>query len=43
MFERLMNWTKVSSSPDTDIVDELKDAASRAPVIDKRGYTLFNE
>lgn len=43
MFERLMNWTKVSSAPDTDIVDELQDAASRAPVIDKKGYTLFNE
>lgn len=43
MFHTLMQWKKLTDSPDTDIVDELQDAASRAPVIDKDGYTLFND
>jgi len=43
MFHSLMQWRKLTDAPDTDIVDELQDAASRAIVIDKKGYTLFNE
>lgn len=43
LFHSLMQWRKLTDAPDTDIVDELKDAASRAIVIDKKGYTLFNE
>jgi nicotinamidase-related amidase len=38
-----MQWRKLTDAPDTDIVDELKDAASRAIVIDKKDYTLFHE
>jgi hypothetical protein len=43
MFHSLMSWTKLTDSPDTDTVDELQDAARRAIVIDKKGYTLFND
>ena len=42
MFEKLMNWTRLAEAPETDIVPELQNAASRAPVVDKVGYTLFN-
>jgi nicotinamidase-related amidase len=43
MFEKLLDWRKVTHSPETDIVPELADAATRADVIDKHGYTLFND
>ena len=43
LFERLFDWRKLTHSPETDIVPELAAAAEKAPVIDKHGYTLFNE
>lgn len=43
LFERLMDWRKLSGAPETDIVPELAAAAERAVVVDKKGYTLFNE
>lgn len=43
LFERLFDWRKLTHAPETDIVPELAAAADRAPVIDKKGYTLFNE
>lgn len=43
LFERLFDWRKLTHPPETDIVPELAAAAERAPVIDKKGYTLFNE
>jgi nicotinamidase-related amidase len=45
MFESLMNWTKLSGPPATDIVLELQEAASRATVtvLDKKGYTFLND
>lgn len=43
LFERLFDWRKLSHAPETDIVPELADAAAKAPVINKHGYTLFNE
>ena len=43
LFHSLMEWRKLTDAPDTDIVDELQDAVSRAIVIDKKGYSLFNE
>lgn len=43
LFEKLMNWSRLMDAPETDIVPELAEAASRAPIIDKVGYTLFND
>jgi len=43
MFHTLMRWTKLTNPPEIDIVDELQDAAKRSIVIDKNGYTLFND
>jgi nicotinamidase-related amidase len=43
LFERLMDWRKLAHAPETDIVPELAVAAEKAAVIDKKGYTLFNE
>lgn len=43
MFHTLMRWTKLTHPPETDIADELQDAASRAIVVDKTIYTLFND
>jgi nicotinamidase-related amidase len=43
LFEHLFQWTKLTHSPETDIVPELAAAAEKATVIDKKGYTLFNE
>lgn len=43
LFERLFDWRKLTHAPETDIVSELAAAAEKAPVIDKKGYTLFNE
>ncbi|MBA2308413.1 MAG: cysteine hydrolase [Pseudonocardiales bacterium] len=41
-FERLINWTRMQSSPETDLVAELVEAAERAvAVIDKPIYSLF--
>lgn len=43
-FERLIKWTKVTDSPETDIVDELAALSKAATaVVDKNMYTLFNE
>jgi len=43
LFERLFDWRKLAHAPETDIVPELASAAAKAAVIDKKGYTLFNE
>jgi nicotinamidase-related amidase len=43
LFERLMDWRKLADAPETEIVPELAAAAERAAVVDKKGYTLFNE
>ncbi|MFY1703384.1 cysteine hydrolase family protein [Micromonospora sp. WMMA1923] len=43
-FERLIHWSKVQHPPETDIVPELSQHATRArAVIDKRIYSYFNE
>lgn len=42
-FERLIGWTKMVDSPETDLVTELAPYVSpRTPVVDKYVYTLFN-
>lgn len=43
-WERLIHWTKLQRSPETDIIDELLPQAARAThVADKENhYTLFN-
>lgn len=43
MFERLLDWRKLTHAPETDIVPELAAAAENALVVDKHGYTLFSE
>lgn len=43
LFERLFDWRKLTQAPETDIVPELAAAAAKASVIDKHGYSLFNE
>jgi nicotinamidase-related amidase len=41
-FERLIRWSGCMTSPQTDIVDELRPYADKATaVIDKKGYGLF--
>ncbi|MFE4337189.1 cysteine hydrolase family protein [Streptomyces sp. NPDC056831] len=41
-YERFFHWTRLQTSPETDIVPELNDHASAAyAAIDKTGYTLF--
>ncbi|WP_329521090.1 cysteine hydrolase [Spirillospora sp. NBC_01491] len=41
-FERLINWSDLMDSPQTDIVPELQPYAEKATaVIDKKGYGLF--
>lgn len=43
-FETIMGWSKLKSSPEIDIVDELRELSQRATaVLDKRFYTLFND
>jgi nicotinamidase-related amidase len=43
-YERLIGWTRVSTSPEADLVDELQPYVPRATaVIDKPGYTLFTQ
>lgn len=43
MYEQLMDWTAVTDKPDTDIVDPLLPFTTNHRVVDKRGYTLFND
>jgi nicotinamidase-related amidase len=38
-FERLMDWRKLYSLPDTDIADELIPYAQRSPTLDKYVYS----
>jgi nicotinamidase-related amidase len=41
-FERLIGWTKMAGSPETDFVPELAPYVStHTPVVDKHIYTLF--
>lgn len=40
-FERLVRWSECMTSPQIDIVDELRPYAEKATVIDKKGYGLF--
>jgi nicotinamidase-related amidase len=41
-FERLIGWTKMADSPETDFVPELAPYVStHTPVVDKHIYTLF--
>lgn len=43
-FERVMGWSKLKESPETDIVAELQVLSRKATaVIDKTVYTLFND
>ncbi|CUU57846.1 Nicotinamidase-related amidase [Parafrankia irregularis] len=43
-YERIMGWTKLQESPETDLVDELSPYHEKATaVVDKTIYTLFNE
>jgi nicotinamidase-related amidase len=43
-FERLIHWSKLRSSPQIDIVDELRAQAQRATaIVDKRIYSMFTE
>lgn len=43
-FERLIHWSKLQTSPEIDIVDELASLAMRATaVVDKTIYSLFND
>lgn len=43
-FERLLSYTELRTTPDTDIVDELLSYANRATsIIDKTIYSLFND
>jgi nicotinamidase-related amidase len=43
-FERLIGWSLVATSPETDIVDELAPYVARATaVVDKPAYTLFTK
>lgn len=44
LFEHLIQWTSVTTAPETDIVDELKPYAAQATaVIDKPAYTPFTD
>jgi nicotinamidase-related amidase len=40
-FERLVRWSECMTSPQIDIVEELRPYADKATVIDKKGYGLF--
>jgi nicotinamidase-related amidase len=41
-YERLFDWTSLQGPPETDIVAELAEAASRATaIVDKQIYSLF--
>ncbi len=41
-FERIIKWSKLQESPETDIVEELTAHADRAAaIVDKKIYTLF--
>ena len=42
-FHTIMQWTKLTHSPEIDLVDELQDPASRSIVVDKTIYTLFTD
>ncbi len=42
LFEQLLQWTSVTTAPETDLVDELEPYVAKATaVIDKPAYTLF--
>jgi nicotinamidase-related amidase len=44
LYERLFQWDQLTTSPQTDLVDDLVPYAERATaVVDKPGYTLFTE
>ncbi|WP_052848465.1 isochorismatase family cysteine hydrolase [Streptomyces avicenniae] len=41
-YERFFQWRRLQEPPETDIVPELAEAATRAhAIVDKTGYTLF--
>ncbi|MFJ8832241.1 isochorismatase family cysteine hydrolase [Micromonospora aurantiaca] len=40
-FERLIHWTRMQHSPETEIVPELSRHAARAHVLDKPTYSYF--
>ncbi|AUS78884.1 hydrolase [Actinoalloteichus sp. AHMU CJ021] len=42
-YERLIGWTRLQGSPETDIVPELVPYAARHHVIDKTYYSTFTE
>ncbi|WP_423465244.1 cysteine hydrolase family protein [Promicromonospora sp. MS192] len=42
-FEKYFSWTRFMSSPDTDLAPGIQPLAAGHPVVDKLGYTLFND
>ena len=42
-FERFLRWNRVQASPEIDIVEELREAATGAVVLDKTIYSVFDE